>query len=108
MKQEKLKKPENYTEGGSKEITKNFLNSLPQLIFVISLIIWLVCSFYVSIEDIITDGFDHKVLSYSFIGGILTSGYMVVTNYITKKKLGGKKPKPTKKCNSCGKNTTKK
>jgi hypothetical protein len=66
-----------------------------------------VSSLFVSITDVFSGSFDHKVLSFSFIGGILTSGYLSVKKYINTKKTGEKKPKSSS-CKKCGKNNTKK
>lgn len=103
MKQEEIKKPENYTEGGNDKIVKMFLGSIVQIGFIIFLLVWVISSLYISIIDVFTNKFEYSVLAYSFIGGIITSGYLTVMMYIKRKKLGIKKPKIIKKCTSCGK-----
>ncbi len=102
--QEEIKKPEKF---GLKRVKKSLLTNIIGLVFMISIIIWLITSITISIGDVFSGGFNHKVLSFSFIGSILTVGYLTTSKYFKDKKLGIKKPKKAP-CKSCGKNKTKK
>lgn len=108
MKQEEIKKPKNYEEGGLTKMTKTLSENAIGVVFLISLLIWVISSLFVSIIDVFSGTFDHKVLSISFIVGIVTAGYMSVMKSIKDKKSGVPKPKKTSSCKKCGKNTTKK
>ena len=101
MKQEKIKKPENYTEGGLNQIKKTLLGATLQIMFIISSIIWIVSSIFVSASDVISGEFNNKWVSFSFIGGISIASYLSLTKYVKGKKLGIKKTKKT--CSKCGK-----
>jgi uncharacterized membrane protein len=108
MNREIPKKPENYEPGGLKKIKKPLSDNIVGVVFMLSLIVWLITSLFVTISDIINGQFDHKVLSFSFIGGILTAGFLIISKQIRNKKLGIKTPKKKKSsCQKCGKNKTK-
>jgi hypothetical protein len=101
-----VKIPENYQEGGQSKLNKYMLENIPQLIFLLGLIVWTVTSIWVTVSDMISGEFEHKTLTASFIVGILSGGYLKTRQYLTKRKNN-----PIKKeenCKKCGKNKTKK
>ena len=100
MEQEELKKPENYTEGGGKNIRKFLVENYLQTIFTITLLIWFITSLWVSVLDVFSGNFEHKVLSYSFIIGSVTA---VILQTKRMMKSRSPKPKKTKGCTKCGK-----
>ena len=88
------------TDGFSK--MKNlFINSIPQVIFIINLFIWLGVGIYLTMVDIFSGGFEHKALGISFILCTVSGGYLKVKHYINDKK---NKPLEEKSdCKTCGK-----
>jgi hypothetical protein len=101
-----VKIPENYQEGGQSKLNKYMLENIPQLIFLLGLVVWAVASIWVTMSDIISGEFEHKALTVSFIIGSLSGGYLKTRHYLIKRKNN-----PTKKkenCKKCGKNKTKK
>lgn len=92
-------------------IQKQFKESIPQIILIIVAAIWLLCSTWITGKDIVTGELEHKALSYSFIVGILMTGYIVTKNQLSKSKRPRKKKDTSQKiggCSKCGKNKTKK
>jgi hypothetical protein len=99
-----IKKPKNHKDGDLTKMKKTILTSIPQIVFIITLIVWVVSASIISGKDILSNEFEHIWLSFSFIVGMFTTGYLTIVNYVKNIKR-----KPKKTCKKCGdKSKTKK
>tara|TARA_R110000868_G_scaffold264466_4_gene523073 strand:- start:101 stop:418 length:318 start_codon:yes stop_codon:yes gene_type:complete len=103
---EKEKTPENYEAGGRKALNNATKNNFLEILFILTMIVWLGTSLIISVRDIF-EGFQHLWLTTSFIVGTTIGVYLKTKDYIkTKKKFFSFNRK--KGCNKCGKNKSKK
>jgi hypothetical protein len=105
-KEEEIVKPGKY---GLEKVKKTLFDNIVGAIFMASLVMWMITMVFTTLGDIVSGEFEHKVLSSSFIGGVLTMSVLTITKWVRHKRLGIKKPKKKKaSCKKCGENKTKK
>ena len=95
-----IKKPENYEPGGREMLNKKFKDNIPQLTFIIGLIIWTISAVVITVIDIFK-GIEHPFLTIPFISSILIGSYLKIKQTHTF-------PSIRKNCTKCGKNKSKK
>ena len=104
-KEEEIVKPENYEEGGVEKMTTFMFDNIIQTIWVVITLVWLGSAVWTSIGDVFSGNLEHKVLSYTFIAGIVIAGYLQISKMVIERKM---EPKTEKKkgCGKCGNKTT--
>ena len=95
-----LKKPEDYVSGSGEMITTFLFDNILQTFWVIIAMVWLGSAMWTSINDVFSGNFEHKVLSYTFIVGILLAGYLKINKKMVEKKIRPK-VKKKKRCSKC-------
>jgi hypothetical protein len=100
-----MEKPKNYQPGGQEALNEKFKNNIPQVIFILSMIVWFISSLWITLVDVF-NGFQHTVLTSSFILCSIIGIYLKVRQSMKLKKLlpGFKKAEG---CAKCGKNKSK-
>lgn len=100
-----IKKPENYQPGGQEALTEGFKSNILQILFILLIGVWLISAVFISIGDIF-NGFQHSVLTTTFISSIVVGSYLKIRQVMRTKKLF---PGITKSegCSKCGKGKSK-
>jgi hypothetical protein len=96
-----MEKPKNYEPGGREMLNKKFKNNVPQLTFIIGLIIWVISAVVLTITDIFK-GIEHPFLTIPFISSILIGTYLKIRQTNTFPSIRG-----SQNCTKCGKNKSK-
>jgi hypothetical protein len=101
-----MEKPKNYQEGGQKSLNKATRDNIVPILLLLTIGTWVISSIWVTVEDIF-NGYEHTVLSTSFIISIITIMTGITLGYVRKngvKILSIKTKKPKEPCKKCGKN----
>lgn len=101
-----MEKPKNYQPGGQEALNEFGKSNFLQMIFIILLLVWAVSAIWVSIKDIF-NGFQHPVLTTTFISGSLIGIYLRVRQSIKLNKIFPNVKMEKKGCTKCGKNKSK-
>jgi hypothetical protein len=104
-KEEEIVKPEDYVTGAAEKMTTFLFDNIIQTIWVVIAMVWLGSAIWTSISDVFSGNLEHKVLSYTFIAGIVIAGYLQISKMVIERKM---EPKTEKKkgCGKCGNKKT--
>ena len=85
---------------------KFLIKSLPQIICVLSIFVWVISSIFNSIENLLKDNVSNTTMACSFIIASTSAIYLIGKNLYIKRKLKALEPKVNKpdgkSCKKCG------